>query len=42
MQSLNLAFVPFCEFLVGEQTPELTTIKGDGALSVFAVSFITN
>uniref|UniRef100_A0A4W5N635 Uncharacterized protein n=1 Tax=Hucho hucho TaxID=62062 RepID=A0A4W5N635_9TELE len=23
-------FVPFCEFLVGELTPDLTTIKGNG------------
>ena len=30
MQSLNLVFVPFCEFLVGERTPDLTTIKGNG------------
>ena len=30
MQSHNLVFVPFCEFLVGERTPDLTTIKGNG------------
>ena len=30
MQSLNLVFVPFCEVLVGERTPDLTTIKGNG------------
>ena len=30
MLSLNLVFVPFCEFFVGERTPDLTTIKGNG------------
>jgi hypothetical protein len=30
MQSLNFVFVPFCEFLVGERTPNLTTINGNG------------
>jgi hypothetical protein len=30
LQSLNLVFVPFCEFLVGERTPDLTTMKGKG------------
>ena len=28
--SLNLVFVTFCEVLVGERTPDLTTIKGNG------------
>ena len=26
---LKLVFDPFCEFLVGERTPALTTIKGN-------------
>ena len=30
IQSLNLVFVPFYEFLVGERNPDLTTIKGNG------------
>ena len=30
MQSLNLVFVPFSEFFVCEQTPDPTTIKGNG------------
>ena len=28
MHSLNFVFFPFCEFLVGEQNPDLTTMKG--------------
>ena len=30
MLSLNLVFVPFCEFLVDERTTNLTSIKGNG------------
>ena len=29
MQNINLVFVPLCELLVGEWTPDLTTIKSN-------------
>ena len=33
--SLNLVFVPFCELLVGERTPDLRTIKSNGFFNLF-------
>ena len=35
MQGLNLVFVPFCDSLAGERTPDLTTMKGDGFYNRF-------